>query len=43
MEIYRKTIGKQSSLILSTDSDIYKFMKSSDSVATPASPQPNGE
>ena len=30
MEMYRETIGKQSTLILSTDSDIYKFLKSSD-------------
>jgi len=35
MEMYRKTIGKQSTLILSTDSEIYKFLKSSD--ATPLS------
>ena len=30
MEMYRETIGKQSTLILSTDSEIYKFLKSSD-------------
>ena len=30
METHRKTIGKQSTLILSTDSEIYKFLKSSD-------------
>ena len=35
MEMYRKTIGKQSTLVLSTDSEIYKFLKSSD--ATPLS------
>lgn len=29
MEMYRKTIGKQSTLILSTDSDLFKFLKSS--------------
>jgi membrane protease subunit HflC len=30
MEMYRKTIGKQSTLVLSTDSDLFKFLKSSD-------------
>ena len=35
MEMYRETIGKQSTLVLSTDSEIYKFLKSSD--ATPLS------
>ena len=35
MEMYRKTITKQSTLVLSTDSDLFKFLKSSD--ATPAS------
>ncbi|MEP2775477.1 MAG: protease modulator HflC [Luteolibacter sp.] len=30
MEMYRNTVGAQSTLILSTDSDIFKFMKSSD-------------
>jgi hypothetical protein len=30
MEMYRKTIGKQSTLVLSTDSEIYKFLKSSE-------------
>jgi membrane protease subunit HflC len=30
MEMYRNTIGKQSTLVLSTDSDLFKFMKSSD-------------
>ena len=39
MEMYRNTIGKQSTLILSTDSDLYKFMKSSDAAATPT-PKP---
>ena len=41
MEMYRNTIGKQSTLVLSTDSDLFKFMKSSDAVgeSTPA-PQP---
>lgn len=34
MEIYRETIGKQSTLVLSTDSGLYKFMKSSDPQAT---------
>ncbi len=32
MEMYRNTIGKQSTLVLSTDSDLFKFMKSSDAV-----------
>jgi modulator of FtsH protease HflC len=35
MEMYRNTIGKQSTLVLSTDSDLFKFLKSSDS--TPSS------
>jgi membrane protease subunit HflC len=30
MEMYRMTIGKQSTLVLSTDSDLFKFLKSSD-------------
>jgi membrane protease subunit HflC len=38
MEMYRNTIGKQSTLVLSTDSDLFKFLKSSDPVA-PAQPQ----
>lgn len=29
MEMYRKTIGKQSTLVLSTDSDLFKLLKSS--------------
>lgn len=32
MEMYRKTIGKQSTLILSTDSDLFKFLKSADAM-----------
>ena len=32
MEMYRNTIGKESTLVLSTDSDLFKFMKSSDAV-----------
>lgn len=32
MEMYRKTIGQKSTLILSTDSDLFKFLKSSDAV-----------
>lgn len=44
MEMYRKTIGKQSTLVLSTDSDLYKFMKSSDaSTATGTAPPPSNE
>lgn len=39
MEMYRNTIGKQSTLVLSTDSDLYRFMKSSDATAAPTSPQ----
>lgn len=39
MEMYRNTIGKQSTLVLSTDSDLYKFMKSSDAEALPAGQQ----
>ncbi len=30
MEMYRKTIGSESTLVLSTDSDLFKFLKSSD-------------
>lgn len=30
MEMYRNTIGNQSTLVLSTDSDLFKFLKSSD-------------
>jgi membrane protease subunit HflC len=38
MEMYRNTIGKQSTLVLSTDSDLFKFLKSSDAGAvTPTS------
>lgn len=33
MEMYRNTIGKQSILVLSTDSDLFKFLKSSDAKA----------
>lgn len=40
MEMYRNTIGKQSTLILSTDSDLFKFLKSSDSPTTTPSPSP---
>ena len=36
MEMYRRTIGKQSTLVLSTDSDLFKFLKSSDAQAEPA-------
>jgi membrane protease subunit HflC len=35
MEMYRKTIGKQSTLVLSTDSDLFKFLKSSDAQVNP--------
>jgi len=38
MEMYRNTIGKQSTLVLSTDSDLFKFLKSSDA-AEKTSPQ----
>ena len=40
MEMYRSTIGKQSTLVLSTDSDLFKFLKSSDAVDRGADPQP---
>lgn len=43
MEMYRNTIGQQSTLILTTDSDLFKFMKSSDaagSTMTPVRPPP---
>ena len=33
MEMYRNTLGKQSTLVLSTDSDLYRFLKSSDAAA----------
>lgn len=39
MEMYRDTVGAKSTLVLSTDSDIFKFMKSSDAVGMP--PQNN--
>ncbi len=35
MEMYRNTIGKQSTLVLSTDSDLFKFLKSSDGADKP--------
>ncbi len=35
MEMYRRTIGGDSTLILSTDSDLFKFLKSSDGKAKP--------
>ena len=35
MEMYRNTVGKQSTLVLSTDSDLFKFLKSSDVVEEP--------
>jgi|688.fasta_scaffold16385_9 hypothetical protein len=38
MEMYRKTISKQSTLVLSTDSNIFKFLKSLDEEAP--SPEP---
>lgn len=38
MEMYRTTIGAQSTLVLSTDSDLFKFLKSSD--AKDAKPNP---
>ncbi|MDP4898453.1 MAG: protease modulator HflC, partial [Akkermansiaceae bacterium] len=37
MEMYRNTVGEKSTLVLSTDSDLFKFMKSSDAAA--AAPQ----
>lgn len=40
MEMYRNTLGKQSTLVLSTNSDLFKFLKSSDATKTkPAPPQ----
>jgi hypothetical protein len=33
MEMYRNIIGKQSSFVISTDSDFFKFLKSSDAEA----------
>ncbi len=40
MEMYRNTLGKQSTLVLSTNSDLFKFLKSSDAMKTkPAPPQ----
>jgi membrane protease subunit HflC len=35
MEMYRNTIGKQSTLVLSTNSDLFKFLKSSDPAQSP--------
>ena len=32
MEMYRNTLGKQSTLVLSTNSDLFKFLKSSDAL-----------
>jgi len=41
MEMYRKTIGSESTLVLSTDSDLFKFLKSSDGkTKVPAVPAP---
>lgn len=39
MEMYRNTIGKQSTLVLSTDSDLFKFLKSSDAAERDPTPQ----
>jgi hypothetical protein len=39
MEMYRSTIGEQSTLILSTDSDLFKFLKSSDADKSTPLPQ----
>lgn len=38
MEIYHKTTGKHSTLVISTNSEIYKFLKSLDEEAP--SPEP---
>ncbi len=48
MEMYRETLGKQSTLVLSTNSDLYKFLKSSDAAVgeeppTNTRPVPPGE
>lgn len=40
MEMYRNTIGGQSTLLLSTDSDLFKFLKSSDAKDTKPAPEP---
>jgi membrane protease subunit HflC len=40
MEMYRNTIGKQSTLVLSTDSDLFKFLKSSDAAEIKERPRP---
>jgi hypothetical protein len=42
MEMYRETLGKQSTLVLSTNSDLFKFLKSSDAEGAepPTKPQP---
>jgi membrane protease subunit HflC len=40
MEMYRNTIGKQSTLILSTDSDLFKFLKSSDQTNSGGTTEP---
>jgi hypothetical protein len=40
MEMYRKTIGSESTLVLSTDSDLFKFLKSSDGKTKAPVPAP---
>lgn len=40
MEMYRKTIGSESTLVLSTDSDLFKFLKSSDGKTKAPIPAP---
>lgn len=43
MEMYRNTIGEQSTLVLSTDSDLFKFLKSSDPKTTNSPSQGQAE
>ena len=40
MEMYRKTIGSESTMVLSTDSDLFKFLKSSDGKTKAPVPAP---
>lgn len=40
MEMYRKTVGQKSTLVLSTDSDLFKFLKSSNVTSNSPMPEP---
>jgi membrane protease subunit HflC len=40
MEMYKATIDKNTTILLSTDSEVFKFLKSADGKKTPAAPTP---